>query len=383
MLVCARMLRALLLASFVMTIPGVVSASDLDDPFPLRDQLPFKLLFLDQAPAGADVQPARGARFALSAAYENTMVATDDLVLLFERTGAATYDGRVTLPVLKSIATVQPSDSSYILDGETLRTVLNARVGLTPGLEIGVELPFLTHSSGFLDGFIDSFHSRLSLPEGGRTGFAHNQFRAGYIGDGETVYFDRPPDGFRLGDIVLSITGALLRERSRAPAVNATLSAKFPTGDFKTLDGSGSVDYGGALRVSKRWGRSAIHGGYAFNVLGDWRLAPGLPIKDSRSLFVAYAYSPTPRTSLIGQVLRTGGPFPFRPGNDLGKVAMEVFAGFRHRPPRGPCLESGFIENIDPFYNTPDIGAFVGFTYSMPPAGAGSTAGSSNPPTNP
>ena len=148
------------------------------------------------------------------------------------------------------------------------------------------------------------------------------------------------------------------------PAVNVTISAKLPTGDFKALYGSGSIDYGGAVRVSRRWRRSAVHGGYAYNVLGEWRLAPGLPIKDTRSLFVAYAFSATPRTSLIAQVLRTGGPFPFRRGNDLGKVAMEIFAGFRHRLARGPDLESGFIENIDPFYNTPDIGAFFGFTYN-------------------
>ena len=162
------------------------------------------------------------------------------------------------------------------------------------------------------------------------------------------------------------MTGALLRERHDLPALNATLSAKLPTGDFKELSGSGSVDYGGALRASKRWARSALHAGYAYNVLGDWRLAPGLSIKDSRSTFLAYAFSPTPRTSLIGQFLRTGGTFPFRPGNDLGKVALEVTVGFRHRLRSGPCLESGFIENIDPFYNTPDIGAFVGFSFSSP-----------------
>ena len=40
MLVCARMLRALILAFLLMAIPGAVPASDLDDPFPIRDQLP-------------------------------------------------------------------------------------------------------------------------------------------------------------------------------------------------------------------------------------------------------------------------------------------------------------------------------------------------------
>ena len=383
MLVCARMSRALILAFLFTAIPGAAAASDLDDPFPVRDQLPLKLLFLDQAPAGADVQPVHGAHFTVSATYENTMVATDDLILLFERTGKATYGGHVTLPVLQAIATVQPSNSAYIFDGETLRTVLNARVGLARRIEFGFEMPFLSHSGGYLDRSIDSFHRRFSLPEGGRTGFARNQFRAGYIGDGETVYFDRPPDGFQVGDMVLSVTGALVRERNAVPALNATLSMKLPTGDFKTLSGSGSTDYGGAFRASKRWARSALHAGIAYNVLGDWRLAPSLPIKNSRSAFLAYAFSPTPRTSLIAQLLRTGGPFPFRPGNDLGKVALEASIGFRHRLASGPCLESGFIENIDPFYNTPDIGAFVGFSFSSPGDRAIPGSGHASPATSP
>ena len=166
-----------------------------------------------------------------------------------------------------------------------------------------------------------------------------------------------------------------------APLANSPQDERDPHWSGDTL--YFSADYGGALRVSKRWGRSAFHAGYAFNVLGDWRLAPGLPLKNSRSLFATYAFLPTPRTSLIGQVLRTGGPFPFRTGNDLGKVAMEVFAGFRHRTSRGPCLESGFIENIDPFYNTPDIGAFLGFIYSTPAAGVRSTGGPPAPFSTP
>src|SRR3989442_10938729 len=116
------MLRALIVAFFFMTIAGVVSASDLDDPLPMRDQLPFKLLFLDQASAGADVQPARGTRFALSAAYENTMVATDDLVLLFEKTGTATYGGHRTPPGFQAIPPRPPPGSPLILHRENLRT---------------------------------------------------------------------------------------------------------------------------------------------------------------------------------------------------------------------------------------------------------------------
>jgi len=364
----------------IVLVRGLALASDLDEPLAVRESLPFNLLFLDQAPGGADIQPASQARFSLSSVYENTMVATNDLIILYERVGQQLYGGRVDLGVLQMVANAQPSRTAFILDGETLRTTLRARVGIRPRLEIAVEAPFLMQSRGFMDPIIESFHKHFHMPDGGRDGFANNQFRAGYIGYGETVFLDKAPAGLRIGDVVLSATGALLVERGRSPALSLTLSAKLPTGDYRTLDGSGSVDYGATLRVSRRWGRSTAHAGYTYNVIGDWRLAPAVPLRNSRSLFAAYAFSATPNVSLVGQVLRTVGPFPFRSGSDLGKVAMETTVGFRRRLPRGFELEWSFIENIEPYYNTPDIGAFLGMNYRTGQARPGAVAPADHPP---
>ncbi len=378
------MIRVPLVAVLVLALQGSVFASGPDDPLPVRGQLPFKLLFLDPAPAAADLEPAGEARLALHATYENTMVATDELVHLFGETGFAAYDGRVTLPVLTSVAGSQPSGTAFILDGETLRTVLDARVGIARRLEVGIEVPFLSHGRGFLDGPIDSYHDRIHLPDGGRTGFAHNEFRAGYIGNGETVYFDEPPGGFRLGDIVVSVAGMLVRQRGRMPAVSGSLSAKLPTGGFRELQGSGSADYGGALRISRRWGRATLHAGSAYNVLGEWRLAPGVPLHNSRSLYAAFAFSATPRIHLVAQALRTSGPFPSRSGNDLGKVAMEIAAGFRCHLPGGVALEWALVENLVPYYNTPDVGTFFGVSYrTLPARPANASHSISSPPPNP
>jgi uncharacterized protein DUF3187 len=360
----------------VLFLPALAYASNLDDPLPIRDPFPFKLLFLDQPPSGATLQPPHQIRFSVNASYVNTMVATDDLVSLF--TQDPSYGGIVTLNVLQTVASVEPSQTAFVLDGETLRMALQARFGITRRFEAGVEVPVLSQGSGFMDPYIDDFHQQFNLPDGGRTAFAQDQFRAGYVGDGAAVYFDRVPGGPRLGDIVLSATGALLVDHDRSPALSLTTSVKLPTGDYRSLDGSGSYDYGATLRFSKRWTRSAAHAGYSFNWVGEWRLAPDLPLRDSRSLFATYAFTATPRTCLIVQVLRTDGPFPFRPGNDLGKVAMEMAAGLRHRFGPGFELEWSFIENIDPFYNAPDIGAFLGVNFyvggigSAPPSSASS-----------
>jgi hypothetical protein len=356
--------RSTLWLVLILLLSGPAFASDLDEPLPIRDPFPFKLLFLDQPPAGAGIQTRYRARFSVNASYVNTMVATGDLVSLFNRDRS--YGGNVTLGVLQMVASAQPSQTAYIFDAESLRTTLNARVGIIPRLEVGIEVPFLSHSGGFLDSFIDDFHRRLDLPDGGRTGFSQNRFRAGYVGDGATVYLDEAPSGVRLGDIVLSATGVLLVERGRSPAVSLAVAAKLPTGDYHALGGSGSRDYGTTLRLSKRWGRSTAHAGYTYNSIGAWRLAPTLPLHNSHSLFAAYAFAATPDTSIIGELLRTAGPFPFRSGNDLGKVATEVMAGFRHRLLRRFEVEWSFIENIDPYYNTPDIGTFLGLNYRTP-----------------
>ena len=178
-------------------LPGLAFSSGLDDPLPIRDPFPFKLLFLDQPPSAAALQPPLGARFSINSSYVNTMVATNDLVELYNRDPS--YRGIVTLGVLQMMANAQPSRTAFIFDGETMRTTLQARVGIAQRFELGVDAPFLSQYRGFMDPLIDEFHQRFGLPDGGRTGFAHNQFRAGYIGDGVTEYSDEAPDGLRLG----------------------------------------------------------------------------------------------------------------------------------------------------------------------------------------
>jgi uncharacterized protein DUF3187 len=341
-----------------------VLASGLDDPFPLRSQLPFNLMFLDQTPTSAEPLTARQVRLVVSFAYESTMAATDDLMRAFRRDDFRMYDGRVSLPVLQAVAAGTPGQTAFILDGETLRISLGLQVGVTPRFEVDVEVPFLDHSGGFLDSTIDSYHARFDLPDGGRTAFASDLFRAGYVGDGEVVYYDRAPSGPGMGDIVISGRTILARAGRTMPWIGASLSLKLPTGSSSRLQGSGDWDLGACLRLSKSIGRSTLHGGYGYAVLGDWSIAPGVTLNEPRSLFGAYAFKATARSSLIVQVLRSTGPFDHRSGSDLGHVAMEVALGSRHRLPDGLLLEWALIENLSHHLNTPDVGAFLGLSYS-------------------
>ncbi len=345
----------------------------MDDPFALRSQLPFGLLFLDQTPESALLLPPRQASFTVHVAYESTMVATDDLVQLFQQDDFATYEGKVTLPILRTVASGTPGRTAFVMDGETLRTSINLRVGVARHFEVGVEIPLLSHHAGFLDSVIDVYHDRFNLPDGGRAGFADDRFSAAYVGDGQTLFFDRSP-GTGLGDIVLSGRVALLRAGGRRPAIAATLSAKVPTGDADRLRGSGAADYGASLQISRSFGRSTLHAGLGYAVPGDWELAPGLPLKDPRSQYGTYVFTVTRDTSFVLQTLRTRNPFPHRTGSDLGRVSWEVAIGLRHRLPRGLFLEWALVENVDPLYNAPDVGAFFAVAHRpAPPSTANGT----------
>jgi hypothetical protein len=337
-------------------------AEEPDGPYTLRNQLPLHLLFLDQTPRTAHLLQPRKTRLAVYVTYESTHAATDSLISLFRADDFATFDGLVTQPLLEAVAASTPGGTAYFLDGETMRTVLDASLGVGSRFEIGLEVPFLLHTGGFLDSIIDNYHDRFDLPDGGRTSFQRDRYVSGYVGDGASVFIE-DRGGVGLGDIVLTGRAALLRASSRRPAITLSASAKLPTGDPDRLDGSGSADYSAALQVSARLGRSSLHGGYAYTIVGDWDLAPSLPLSNSESLFATYSFAATPHTSLIVQFLRTRGPFEFRAGSDIGRVSNEIALGLRHRMAGGVLFDWALIENLNTDLNTPDVGAFLGVTY--------------------
>ncbi len=351
------------LLSACLCVPVSAQTATRDHPFAKRNQLPFNLLFLDQTPRSARLLAPRDVRLSFTLSHENTLVGDDALQSLFAEDDFSTLGGIVTEPILANVAALSEGGTSYFIDGETMRMVLEGAVGVGPRLELDVEIPLLLHSTGRFDGTIDSYHERFGFPDGGRSSFAQYRYVGGYVGDGESVFIEGSPGGMGLGDIVLSVRSALLEATERRLAISAGFSLKLPTGDAERLEGSGHSDYGLGVQLSRWFGRSTVHLGYAYTFVGDWALAPGLPMEDLCSLVGSYAFAWTPRRVLIAQVLRSSGAFPHRAGGDLGTTATEITIGLRHLPQRGPSLEWGLIENLSGGQNTTDVGLFFGLSW--------------------
>ena len=152
-----------------------------------------------------------------------------------------------------------------ILDGETARISLNGRYGLAQGVECGLEIPYVIHGGGFLDGFIINYHDFFGLPQGGRDQAPRNRLLYLYTRDGaERMRIDSSSSG--LGDISLVAGFQMYHDGKEYPsAVALRTSLKLPTGESAQLRGSGSTDLAIWLTASSDHKLTAGH----WTIFGD------------------------------------------------------------------------------------------------------------------
>ena len=126
------------------------------------------------------------------------------------------------------------SNQLLIIDGESQVLSISLRRRVLDKLELGVEVPFVRHSGGFLDGTIKDWHDLLGLSNSTRSG-PNDQLLYYYELDGVALLnFSESESG--IGDVQLSAAIPLQGFTIRA-------GVKFPTGDAEKLTGSGATDF--------------------------------------------------------------------------------------------------------------------------------------------
>ena len=165
------------------------------------------------------------------------------------------------------------------LDGETTRLALGGRYGLGRNAEVGIEIPYIYHGGGFLDGFLIDYHNLLGLPQGGRDQAPRNRLRYQYRRHG-VDQLKIESSGGGLGDIALSAGVQLYTDGSRYPRAAALRAAvKFPTGESASLLGSGSTDLSLWLSAGDAFelpiGHGSVFGSAGLMLMTDGNILPG------------------------------------------------------------------------------------------------------------
>ncbi|MES1923922.1 hypothetical protein T31B1_01325 [Salinisphaera sp. T31B1] len=157
--------------------------------------------------------------------------------------------------------TQQAAGEQLVFDGETTRAALVFSRGFGDHWQASIEIPFVDHSGGFADGFIDDFHDTFGFGDGGRSRAPRDQQAFRYRRDGRLALdVHDSPSG--LGDVRLGLKKRLADIGDWSTAVAGQL--ELPSGDAGRLTGSGATDV-------------AVWASIGNNVSGlsDWRLAAG------------------------------------------------------------------------------------------------------------
>jgi len=152
---------------------------------------------------------------------------------------AAGQELRLGLDVASNYTVDLTGSEELLFDGESYYWRGGYSRGLGRGWDAGIELLYIDHRGGNLDGFIESWHDIFSLPQGGRDEAPHNRLDYHYRKNGETLLqLDSASGG--PGDLRLLLGRQLQLRDDRAVALRASL--ELPTGDSDQLLGSGSWD---------------------------------------------------------------------------------------------------------------------------------------------
>lgn len=193
-------------------------------PLPMNNRTPFTQVFI--APVAPDIS---------------------------QQTGSHQFSGHFDLSSHSLIET--SANTQLELDGESLRVALNWQYRPAERWIVRAEIPWISHSGGFLDNVIDRWHDVTGLPEGERNRQPADRLLFGFQNDRQTLVTRR--DQQSVGDIMFS-TAFRLYETSLPPNPPAAsgkistekrphsswiqLSVKLPTGRADSLSGSEATD---------------------------------------------------------------------------------------------------------------------------------------------
>ena len=237
----------------------------------------------------------------------------------------------------------------FAVDGETYFLTLSLRRRISERLEVGVDVPFVSHGDGFLDNAIEKWHNTFGMSNTKRRG-PSNVLGFRYTLDGVTLFeLDTPAAG--LGDMQFT-AGLQLKDPDDNDGFALTLrsSVKLPTGDDKKLLGSGATDFSLGLYASDTHTffehALGISGFAGLLVPGDSDILG--PLQRTAVPFggMAATWHATDRLELTTQ-LYVQGDYINSELEELGGESIQLAVGWGYQwPEQGASLKLAIVEDV-------------------------------------
>jgi hypothetical protein len=254
-----------------------------------------------------------------------------------------------------SIYMVRASTEWYVgLDMEVTELNMRLKKNIRDFIEVGVDVPIVSYSSGVMDGFINSFHEAFGLRDYGRSNRPDNAFLYKVMRDGVPVV-DGQGGRITIGDIRLSLKKPILYGD---PTISIKGDLELPTGDAKDGYGNGSIDAAIAVLFDKKISeriKTYLNIGAVFP--GDLKAREIVDLKEyiyGGAVIEAYV---TKNLSLLGQVFIQGSPYPKTDIPTVDRTAVLLSIGGRYLFGKN-SFELSFTED-------PNISGAPDFTFNF------------------
>jgi len=235
------------------------------------------------------------------------------------------------------------------------------RLFWSDSVEISLDIPVIDFNKGFMDGFLNAYHSAFGFPDYGRSRRPLNDFLLEVTHEGRTVVAGES-GRIALGDIKMGIKKALY---GRDPYISIYGFVEFPTGDPEAGYGNGAVDTSVALLVNKGIGEKVmtyINAGAVFT--GGLRAEETVDLEDYPYGAVAVEWLYSRGLSLNAQFFIQGSPFKDTGIRAIDGVATILSFGGRYRIKPGRSLEFSFSEDTTTA-GAPDFMVGFGYRYRL------------------
>jgi hypothetical protein len=274
-------------------------------------------------------------------------------------------NGRIvfTHQIAKEAELKNSNTDRYLIDNSLGRTTLNFKYGFSDRFTLGLDIPVMAYQGGFLDKPIEMIHQIAGFPYASRAMLNTNTSQVFLSGQQKDLYLDTDDFGEPgLGDIILMVKHQLYRSYIHGFALSSRIALKLPTGNYRSLHGSGSIDYGLDLTATKHLNRSFISTNLSAVVPGKWKLMPHLQVKPSYSWILSYEYLWGNRISVVFQNLVQSSHFEGDVHSEISKAIFEWTAGLKYDIGNGFRLSFAITENYLYHNNTADFGFHFGIT---------------------
>lgn len=277
-----------------------------------------------------------------------------------ELTGPGGVEFGVALDIANDMEEADRSGEVLIIDTELRTLNLSLRRRLGERFEVGLDVPYLSYSSGFLDSVIYNFHDLVGLSNSTRDG-PQDQFRL-YMEQNGVMLFDATEPASGIGDVQVSAALRLGKVTLRA-------GIKAPTGDPGKLTGSGAMDLsvglyaGGAMTLLAR--DLSYSGFVGVLALGDGDVLPTLQKSAVPYGGLALRWRATERFALATQVYAQG-PYLDAALDEMGGNTFQLAFGADYRFPSQRLLLRFAIAEDIAAAAAPDFAAHISLRRYIP-----------------